>query len=248
MSDLTIDLSDFAVGHDADVGREGPGSPDQGGRPGGSGAGPGRRLRLAAILVPCLAVVPFLLLLRGGVHAHAAWGWSPWPAVLSGVALGGAGLGLLTWLVLLALGMPGAVRRVLSRGALLLAVAYAGYGLVYVAARHAKGPEVRSEYRRLHPLLRLASTTLFLVDGDAVVTDASREPADYRAMGLTPRESSLHFPQADGYVHALDLRTAGRPGWRNLLVSGAFRIMGFRTLRHVGTADHLHVSLPGGGR
>jgi len=240
MDDLTIDLSDF-------------GAPDEeaGGpvaRQTGTGSPGVRRLRRLLILVPFLATVPFVLLLRGGLHAHGTWGWGPWPAVLAGVIFGAGALGVLTWIVLLVAGMPGAVRRFLSRGALLLGVAYAGYGLVYVAARNAKGPEVRSEYGSLHPLLRLASTTLFLVDDGAVVTDASRVPADYRAMGLTPRESSLHFRQDDGYVHALDLRTSGRHEWRNRLVSGAFRLMGFRTLRHSGTADHLHISLPPGRR
>lgn len=33
------------------------------------------------------------------------------------------------------------------------------------------------------------------------------------------------------------------PEWRNLAAELAFRAMGFHTLRHVGTADHLHVSL-----
>jgi len=77
-----------------------------------------------------------------------------------------------------------------------------------------------------------------------VVTDAARTREDYAAMGLPPAETSLHFAQSDGYVHALDLRTAGRAEWRNVLVEAGFRMMGFRTLRHVGTADHLHVSLP----
>jgi hypothetical protein len=42
----------------------------------------------------------------------------------------------------------------------------------------------------------------------------------------------------------VDIHTAGRGLLVNLLVEGYFRIMGFRTLRHVGTADHLHVELP----
>jgi hypothetical protein len=42
----------------------------------------------------------------------------------------------------------------------------------------------------------------------------------------------------------MDLRTKGRSQARNALTVAYFRIMGFRSLRHVGTADHLHVSLP----
>jgi hypothetical protein len=57
-------------------------------------------------------------------------------------------------------------------------------------------------------------------------------------------EASLHFRQRDGYVHAMDLRTIGRGAVRNWTTAVYFRVLGFRTLRHVGTADHLHVSLP----
>lgn len=62
------------------------------------------------------------------------------------------------------------------------------------------------------------------------------------------KEASLHFPQDDGWVHAVDLRTTGRPEWRNRALEMAFWVFGFHSLRHVGTADHLHVSLrlPGG--
>ena len=63
-------------------------------------------------------------------------------------------------------------------------------------------------------------------------------------MGLPVNESSLHFEQANGYVHALDLRTQGRAVWKNTASIWWFKLLGFRTLRHVGTADHLHVSLP----
>ena len=76
---------------------------------------------------------------------------------------------------------------------------------------------------------------------------ARRDPGDYVAMGLTPMEASDHYRQSDGYVHALDLRTRGRPAWRNQVGEWSFRLMGFRVLRHVGTADHLHISLPPGG-
>ena len=77
-----------------------------------------------------------------------------------------------------------------------------------------------------------------------MVTDLGRTAEDYLKMGLPVNETSLHFKLDDRFVHALDLRTVGRTEWRNRLTAGYFRLMGFRTLRHVGTADHLHVSLP----
>jgi hypothetical protein len=49
--------------------------------------------------------------------------------------------------------------------------------------------------------------------------------------------------QEDGYVHAMDLRTEGRTELRNRGIQLGFWLLGFSTLRHVGTADHLHVSL-----
>jgi hypothetical protein len=63
-------------------------------------------------------------------------------------------------------------------------------------------------------------------------------------MGLPARIESMHYEQSDGYVHAMDLRTKGREDWRNAAVELYFRAAGFETLRHVGTADHLHVALP----
>ena len=68
---------------------------------------------------------------------------------------------------------------------------------------------------------------------------------------LDARDLQVHFPirkgllsKTVGHVYAVDIRTKGRKEWQNSLVRGYFRAMGFETLRHVGTADHLHVSLP----
>lgn len=236
MSDtLRIDLSDFGPARPP----EDPGA-DAVDRAGSFW----RRIRWTAVLALPAAVVPFLLLLRGSVHAHARWGYGPWPSVATGILFAVVSLVAILWVALALLRFPRGFRKVLSRGAAGLALVFLGHGLLYVGVRNAKGDAVRAEYRSLHPLLRLGSTVLVLVDRDAVVTDAARIPEDYAAMGLPPAETSLHFAQTDGYVHALDLRTAGRPEWRNVLVEVGFRMMGFRTLRHVGTADHLHVSLP----
>jgi hypothetical protein len=106
-----------------------------------------------------------------------------------------------------------------------------------------KSADVREEYGSLHPLLRVASSVVFLADPGSVMTDAGRTEEDYWLMGLPVNEASLHFPQEGGYVHALDLRTVGRPHWRNVALEMAFWAFGFHSLRHVGTADHLHVSL-----
>ncbi|MEJ2216888.1 MAG: hypothetical protein P8099_09760 [Gemmatimonadota bacterium] len=136
------------------------------------------------------------------------------------------------------------VSRFLLRGLALLVGVYCLYGLLYLSGTHAKDDAVRAEYRSLHPHLRLALGTLVLLDGDLLVTDAARRVDDYAAMGLPANERSLHLRQVDGYVHAADLRTNGRSWLRNTATVVYFRTLGFRTLRHVGTADHLHVSYP----
>ena len=133
---------------------------------------------------------------------------------------------------------------VARRFALPLVVAYCGYALIYLSSANAKSERVQAYYTSLHPLLRVALSTLIIADRDLVVTDLARGPGDYAAMGLAPNDGSLHYVQRDGYAHAADLRTAGRGVLKNRLVQLYFWSMGFATLRHVGTGDHLHVELP----
>ena len=135
------------------------------------------------------------------------------------------------------------MRRLLRRGAVGLGAAWILYALLYVAGANVKSPEVRAEYRGLHPVLRVAASTVILADAGAVITDAGRTEEDYWLMGLPRREASLHFEQETGFVHALDLRTNGRSELRNRAVELGFWALGFHSLRHVGTADHLHLSL-----
>lgn len=87
-------------------------------------------------------------------------------------------------------------------------------------------------------------STLVYIDHDLIITDASRTPEDYKKMGLPKKNTSLHYKQAStNYSHAVDIRTNGRSEVKNFLVKKYFDFLGFRTLRHVGTGDHLHVSL-----
>jgi hypothetical protein len=201
-------------------------------------------LRLIVPLGAALLVLPFLVLLRGTTLLYAALGWPTWLALVGAALLT---LGLLTgYAALVSKRLTGRsrVRFVAQWIAAPLLIAYCLHALLFLSSVNAKTPEVRAYYRSLHPTLRLAVSTWVIVDGGLVVTDIHRTPADYAAMGLPVYESSLHFRQHDGYVHAMDLRTIGRGGLRNWVAVAYFRLLGFRTLRHVGTADHLHVSLP----
>lgn len=118
------------------------------------------------------------------------------------------------------------------------------YLLVHVSGANAKSDDVASEYKELHPVMRTSVGALVLLNKSLIVTDASRTPEDYDEMGLTRFVASKHFPQSDGYVHAVDIRTLGMSESRNRLVETYFRLLGFKTLRHIGTADHLHVEMP----
>jgi hypothetical protein len=201
-----------------------------------------RRLALGLLGVGLVVTAPFLVLVRGAVWLYEHQGLPVWLAL---AAAGGATLLLLT--------VYGAVasRRVTGRAragfvakwvAAPLVVGYCACALLYVSSVNTKNDAVRAVYTATHPLLRLALSTLILVDRDAVITDLARTPDDYQRMGLPVNRESLHYRQADGWVHAVDLRT--RPGLTGRPVQWYFDLMGFDTLRHVGTHDHLHVSLP----
>jgi hypothetical protein len=192
-------------------------------------------------------VLPFFLLIRASVFCQQQFELNLWLALGIG--------GLLTFLLLyyylgwisrLIWGKKKADKRSPVGKLRVAAVVVAGfclYGLLYLSARNAKTETIHGQYSTVHPFLRLAVSTLTIFDRDLVITDMSRTHANYNEMDLAPKKNSLHFPQSDGYVHAIDLRTNDRAEWRNSILKGYFWLMGFRTLRHVGTADHLHVSL-----
>lgn len=205
------------------------------------------RLLAAAALQGLLRVLvvialPFVVLVRGAVFFYEHGHVPTWLALL---VAGPLTVGLVTvYASRLSRALTGRSRALLLAKwvALPLVVFYCGYSLLYLSRVNAK-PEVRAYYTSVHPLLRLALSTWILVDPDIVVTDMRRAREDYPRLRLPINETSLHYRQADGWVHAVDLRTAGRGGLRNLLVRAYFWAMGFDTLRHVGTADHLHVEL-----
>jgi len=203
----------------------------------------GRRLLGWLVASVALLVLPFAVLVRTAVWAHQGPGAGAWVAVLAGLL---ATAGVLVAYAAVAgrwLGVGPGFGRTLRWSSVGAGVVFVGWALLWLGAAQAKSPEVRAEYHSLHPVLRLATSTVFLVDPWRVVTDASREPEDYALMDLPQAESSLHFVQEDGFVHAVDLRTRGRPEWVNKAVELGFWALGFYALRHRGTADHLHVSL-----
>lgn len=191
-----------------------------------------------------LLVLPFLTFTGFSVLVYERHIRNPWVALAAGMLL--TAVLLVAYVAAVAHRVTGhwRVPRLARRAVVGVVIAYTLYTLLYLSAGNAKGGAVRAEYRSLHPLLRVAVSTLILLDDEILITDMSRRPADYPAMGLPVARRSLHYAQADGYAYAMDLRTRGRAAWKNWLMERYFRALGFRTLRHVGTADHLHVSLP----
>lgn len=134
---------------------------------------------------------------------------------------------------------------------MILVFVYCLPAIFFLSAANAKHYQVQKEFTSLHPILRLGISTVIFLDNDLMITDAKRQPEDYKKMGLRTKAHSLHYKQSDGYSHAVDIRVNDRSWIRNWLLDMYFKSMGFNTLRHVGTADHLHVSLlshdrPGG--
>ena len=198
-------------------------------------------LVLGASRILLIVTLPFVVLVRGAVWLYERQGFPTW------LALAGAAVATLALLTLYGVWVS---RRLTGRARLglvakwvaaPLVAGYCGYSLLYLSGVNVKDDEVRSVYTATHPLLRVAVSTLILADRNAVITDLTRTPDDYHRMGLTVNQRSLHYPQADGWVHAVDIRVRGPLS--ALFVELYFRGMGFETLRHVGTADHLHVAL-----
>lgn len=205
---------------------------------------PWRGPALQMLALGSLAALPFVVLVRGSVFFYEDRGWPGWLAVLGAAS---------ATLMLVAIYGAWLTRRITGRArftkvmkwvALPLVLGYGGHALVFLSSANTAAGAVRAEYRATHPLLRLALSTLILAQPDLLITDLARVPADYPRMGLPVNERTLHYRQRDGWAHAVDLQTNGRGAIVNRFIEIYFRVMGFRTLRHVGTADHLHVELP----
>ncbi|UCD23294.1 MAG: hypothetical protein JSW51_09575 [Gemmatimonadota bacterium] len=202
------------------------------------------RLLLTCLGLVTVVVLPFVVLVRTSTYLYADRDLPTWGSVGGGVLATTVLLTCCAWWVSKKLHSRARARWLGTRVVLPLVLAYCVYALLYLSSANAKGAEVRGYYRSLHPILRVAVSTVILIDRDMVVTDVARFAGDYARMGLPENRESMHYKQNDGFVHAVDLRTRGEGWWRNWLVEGYFRAMGFSTLRHRGTEDHLHVSLP----
>jgi len=206
-------------------------------------------IALGFVKVALIIALPFGVLVRGSVFIYEHGETPVWVAVLTAAFLTGAVItAYAVWLARKFTKRGGRGGRALILPlakwvALPLVLFYCSYSLLYLASVNAKAPPVRAYYYSVHPLLRLALSTLILVDHDMLITDTGRQPEDYAKMGLPQNSRTRHYKQQDGWIHAVDLRTTGRGVIKNRGAQFYFWLMGFDTRRHVGTADHLHVEL-----
>ena len=190
-----------------------------------------------------IVVAPFLLYVRLAVDLYQKRATGPWMSVVvSAVITLAIVSGVIAWATRKRSGRAryAQMARWIAIPTLTLWCAYSAF---YLARVNAKTDAVRSYYSRVHPVLRIALATWILIDRDLVLTDSRRVARDYANMGLPVNDRTQHYEQSDGWVHAVDLRTIGKPAIRNLVLQGYFSVTGFSTTRHVGTADHLHVQL-----
>lgn len=196
------------------------------------------------LLIGGVATIPFITLIRSSLIIHQNYELNGWFSL--------AGAATIT-IIVFSIGLFVLFRKVknkrkllswTSKGASTLVIGFCMYALLFISDQNTKNEAVREVYRSLHPIMRVTISIVTLADSDLIITDISRTPEDYQRMGLTPLQSSMHYEQEDGFVYAIDLRTIGQTEIRNRLLKFSFDILGFKTLRHVGTADHLHISLP----
>ena len=200
-------------------------------------------LLLASLKALAVVALPFLVYVRASVYLYRH-GANPWIAILLAALIS---CGIVSGFVILIarrFRRRARVPTVVKWAALPLVFTWCVYAAFYLSRVNVKSDDVRAYYSAVNPILRVALSTIVLVDPDLVVTDMGRVRADYHRMGLPVNDRTKHYRQPDGWVHAVDLRTRGRGVIRNRVVQLYFWSMGFSTLRHVGTADHLHVQLP----
>jgi len=191
-------------------------------------------------------IVPFILLIRVSVYLNTVQGLYGWVSLAGGMFVTA---GIFTVYILVLFRKIKNRKRVLKISyisTLCILSGFCLFSLFYLSGVHAKNEDVQALYRSMHPILRVAVSTTTLADSRLVLTDIGREASDYAGMGLPVNPRSLHYRQENGYFHAVDIRTLDRGYIRNGLLELAFKSMGFQTLRHTGTADHLHVELPVG--
>ena len=202
------------------------------------------KIAFSILLIIALGIIPFFILIRTSIFLNLTKDWNGWAALIGGIVASTSLLGIYVLFLFRKVKNKKLLAQFGLGGVAALVGGFCIYGLMYLSSVNAKSDDVREVYRSLHPILRVSVATATLAEKDLVITDIKRTEEDYISWGLTPLESSLHYEQENGFVHAIDLRTIGHSEFRNKMLEWSLRTMGLQVIRHVGTADHLHVALP----
>lgn len=138
-----------------------------------------KRMLLSVFLGVLALVMPFLLLVRTSVFIYNTYQTNGWLALSIGCVATVLLLLLYGGVFVYKFGMGKKALKYIFRGILVLVAAYTFYGMLYYSSLNTKTEEIRSYYRSLHPIMRVALTTVSLADSDVVVTDIQRVPKDY---------------------------------------------------------------------
>ena len=183
-----------------------------------------RRETLAALfvaLLKALAVValPFLVYVRASVFLYRH-GAHPWIAILVSAILT---VGIVSgFVILLARRFRGRARvpTVVKWAAVPVVFTWCVYAAFYLSRVNVKSDDVRAYYSAVNPILRVALSTIVLVEPDLVVTDMGRVPASYRRMGLPVNHRTMHYRQPDGSTPPLTINNDGNTYAGLTLVKG----------------------------
>ena len=165
-----------------------------------------------------------------------------WMALAGGLLAGGVALfGALA----LAFGLPAPRRALLLMAAVpILLLAGGCLAVTHFPEAGFRTHELRGEWERLHPTLRL-SLWIARLGGDVVLTGVARAPVEYDSAGLPGPggPDSLLAPRR-GYARAVDLRTPEAGPLAVWARQGLFLGLGLKAAPHFGAPGHLRVSLP----
>ena len=227
--------------------------PEAGSAPGFDSAPPARR-RSAAPFV-ALARLPGCLLRLGlGLAATLVvtgrvqlailqrYPDAEWMALAGGLLAGGL---VLFGALSLAFGLPSPRRALLLMAAVpILLLAGGCLSVTHFPEAGFRTPELRGEWERLHPTLRL-SLWIGRLGGDVVLTGVARAPVEYGSSGLPePGVPDSVVAPWRGYARAVDLRTRDAGPLGDWARQGLFLALGLEAAPHFGAPGHLRVSLP----
>ena len=137
------------------------------------------------------AGLPFYLLVRFSVYLTLTHGMGAWSSLSGGIL---ATIGLLCFYLIILSFWVSNKKLLIKLGGLVARVMVLGYSLFslfYLSGVNAKSEDIQSVYRSMHPILRVAVSTVTLADNDLVITDIERIEEDYASQDGPPHQPGI---------------------------------------------------------